>query len=125
MNPADLFSHASDAIDYPSGSLVFREGAEADCMYVVLEGELDILVGKQVVETAGRGALLGEMALIDQSPRSATVVARSACRLVRLDQRRFQFLLQQTPNFAIHVMRVLVERLRRMDHRLEDEAGGQ
>ena len=123
MNPADLFSHATDAIDYPAGSVVFREGGEADCMYVVLEGSLDILVGKLVVETAGRGALLGEMALIDQSPRSATVVAQTPCRLVRLDQRRFQFLLQQTPNFAIHVMQVLVRRLRRMDSRLVDVAG--
>jgi CRP/FNR family cyclic AMP-dependent transcriptional regulator len=118
MNPADLFSHTTDAVDYPAGSTVFSEGEKADCMYVVLEGSVDILVGQQIVETAGRGALLGEMALIDPSPRSAAVVARTACRLVSIDQRRFQFLLQQTPNFAVHVMRVLVERLRRMDYRM-------
>lgn len=124
MNPADLFGHAADAVDYPAGSVVFREGERADCMYVVLDGTVDIIVGGEVIETAGRGALLGEMALIDQSPRSAAVVVRTACRLVGIDQRRFQFLLQQTPNFAIHVMQVLVARLRRMDRRFVDDHPG-
>ena len=84
-------------------------------MYVLLEGEMDILVGSLLVETAQRGALLGEMALIDNSPRTASAMAKTACRLAPIDQKRFHFLVQQTPNFATHVMKVLSARLRRMN----------
>ncbi len=115
MNPADLFAHSTDTIDLSPGEAVFREGDNGDLLYVLLEGSVDIVVGEAVVETAERGAILGEMALIDDSPRSASAIARAPCRLVGIDRKRFRFLVQQTPNFSIHVMRVLAERLRRMD----------
>ena len=84
-------------------------------MYVLLEGKMDILLGNHVVETAKEGALIGEMALIDDSPRAANAVAKSACRLAQIDQRRFDFLVQQHPHFARHVMRELADRLRHMN----------
>jgi CRP-like cAMP-binding protein len=87
-------------------------------MYVILEGAADVIVGTQVVETAGPGGLIGEMALIDQSPRTATVKARENCRLAKIDVQRFHFLIRQNPLFAVHVMKVLSDRLRRMDQRL-------
>jgi CRP/FNR family cyclic AMP-dependent transcriptional regulator len=87
-------------------------------LYVLLEGDIDIVAGDTVVETAGRGAILGEMGLIDNSLRSASAVARSASRLVPIDRRRFIFMVQQTPNFSLHV-KVMAERLRRMDSLLE------
>ncbi len=61
------------------------------------------------------GALLGEMALIDDSPRTANAVAKSPSRLAQIDRRRFHFLVQQTPHFATHVMRTLADRLRHMN----------
>jgi CRP-like cAMP-binding protein len=70
------------------------------------------------VETAGPGAFVGEMALIDRQRRSASAVARTDCKLVRIDEQRFQFMTQQTPFFALEVMRTLVRRLRGMDGRL-------
>jgi CRP-like cAMP-binding protein len=115
MNPADLFRLESDTVNLAPGELVFRQGEAGDAMYVLLEGNVDIIVGETVVETADRGALLGEMALIDNSPRSATAIARAPCRLVAIDRKRFIFMVQQTPNFSIHVMKVMAERLRRMD----------
>ena len=57
------------------------------------------------------------MSLVDGSPRSATVLAKSDCKLVPIDMHRFQFLIRETPHFAIHVMRVIADRLRRNDHR--------
>jgi CRP/FNR family cyclic AMP-dependent transcriptional regulator len=84
-------------------------------MYVLLEGSADVRVGETLVEGATPGALLGEMALVDSSPRTATVVATEPCRLAKIDQRRFHFLVQQTPYFATHVMKVLTERLRHMN----------
>jgi CRP-like cAMP-binding protein len=61
------------------------------------------------------------MAMVDGHPRVASAVARTDCKLCPIDQKRFQFLVQQTPYFAIEVMRVLVERLRRTDQLVEAE----
>ena len=94
---------------------LFHEGDRGDSMYVLLEGSADVRVGETLVESATPGALLGEMALVDSSPRTATVVATEPCRLAKIDQRRFHFLVQQTPYFATHVMKVLTERLRHMN----------
>jgi CRP-like cAMP-binding protein len=66
-----------------------------------------------VVETIGPEGFFGELALIDQSPRSATAVARTDCKLVGLDERRFIFMVDEMPFFAIRVMKVMADRLRR------------
>ena len=84
-------------------------------MYVLLEGEMEILLGDFVLETVRQGALIGEMALIDNTPRTASVVAKTPCRLAEIDRRRFHFLVQQTPHFATHVMKTLADRLRHMN----------
>jgi CRP-like cAMP-binding protein len=118
MNPADLFSREPNPVRLAPGEILFKAGDASDGMYVLLEGALDILVGDKLVENSARGAVIGEMALIDQSPRGATVVAREASTLAKLDALRFQRLIQQNPFFATHVMRVLVERIRHMDQLL-------
>jgi len=98
-----------------AGEVLFQAGDSGDAMFVVLEGALEIRVGDKMVESAVRGAIIGEMALIDQSPRGATVVAKENARLVKIDQRRFHFLIQQNPFFATHVMKVLADRIRQMN----------
>ena len=115
MNPADLFSHETDTTNLAPGEVLFAAGDTGDCMYILLEGTLDIMVETQVVEQAVRGTIIGELALIDQSPRGATVVARSASRLAKVDSKRFSFLIQQNPYFAHHVMKVLADRIRHMN----------
>lgn len=115
MNPAELFRHDHQPHCLEPGDVLFREGEPGDCMYVLLEGSADIKTGEMILESATPGALLGEMAMVDSSPRTATIIATSPSRLARIDQRRFQFLVQQTPHFATHVMKVLAGRLRHMD----------
>ena len=115
MNPAELFRQQIDAVQLAPGEILFRAGDPRDRMYVVLEGEMDIRIGDYMLETAKAGALIGEMALIDNSPRTATVVAKTASRLAPIDQRRFHFLVQQHPHFATHVMKTLANRLRHMN----------
>jgi len=115
MNPAKLFRHDSDVVSIAPGAFLFRQRESGDKMYVLLEGNAEIVVGDIVVETAGSGALVGEMALIDIGPRTVSVVARTPCRLAQLDRRRFHFLVQQTPHFATHVMKTLADRLRHMN----------
>ena len=119
MNPADLFRLDTETTNLSPGEAVFRQGEKGEELFVLLEGDVDVVVGDRVVEAAGRGAILGEMALIDNSPRSASAIARTACRLVAINRKRFIFMVQQTPNFSLHVMKVMAERLRRMDSLLE------
>jgi CRP/FNR family transcriptional regulator, cyclic AMP receptor protein len=82
-------------------------------MYVVQEGDVDIVLADRVSDSSGPGGIIGEMALISDKPRSATAVAKTDCKLVPIDEKRFTFLVQQTPYFAIQVMRVIAARLRR------------
>ena len=115
MNPADLFSHETDTLNLAPGDTLFKAGDPGDAMFVLLEGEMDVVVGDRVVEHSACGAIIGEMAIIDQSPRGATVIARERSRLAKIDQRRFLHLIQLNPFFATHVMKVLTDRLRQMN----------
>jgi len=110
-----LFEHASDTKPVAAGTTIFKAGDERDYMYAVLEGQVDIVVNGRIVETVVSGGIFGEMALIEKDRRTATAVASTDAKVVAVDERRFLFLIQQTPNFALHVMRVLSDRLRRMD----------
>ncbi len=115
MNLAELFRHETDLLELSAGQTLFNEGEQDDTMYVLMSGTALIVVHSRVVETAEAGAIIGEMGMIDEGPRSATVVAKTDCKFVPIDRKRFNFLIQQTPNFALHVMRVIADRLRRTD----------
>jgi CRP-like cAMP-binding protein len=123
MNPADLFAHENTPVSLAAGEALFRAGDPGDCMYVLLEGSLNVLLGDKVVEHSQRGAILGEMALVDQSPRGATVMAVEPSKLAKVDQRRFQLLIQMNPFFATHVMKVLADRIRAMNRLLAGKNG--
>ncbi len=123
MNPADLFSRETNTVNLAPGDTLFKAGDPGDAMFVLLEGSMVVMVGDKVVENSVRGAIVGEMALIDQSPRGATVVAREPSRLAKIDQRRFLPLIQLNPFFATHVMKVLADRLRQMNQLLEQKPG--
>ena len=112
MQLSHLFRNSEFFIPYKAGDTVFKEGEPGDQMYVVLEGAVDIIVHDKVVETVGVDNFLGEMALIDERPRSATAVAKTDCKLAPINQNRFKFLVQQTPHFALHLMQGMAERLR-------------
>jgi CRP/FNR family transcriptional regulator, cyclic AMP receptor protein len=115
MNPRDLFRQEADTLQLEPGDFLFREGDSGEKMYVLLEGEIDVFLGDFMLETAEPDMLIGEMALIDDGPRTANAVAKTACRLAEIDRRRFYFLVQQHPHFATHVMKTLADRLRDMN----------
>ena len=122
MNPVDLFSHEANPVHLSPRETLFSAGDSADSMFVVLEGSVDVVVDGKVVENARPGSIIGEMALIDQAPRGATVVAHETAKLARLDAHRFHRVIQQNPFFATHVMKILVARVRQMD-KLYSSAG--
>ncbi len=100
------------------GDVIFARGESAENMYVVAEGEVEITFDGDRTEILGREAIFGEMALIDKLPRSGTARAHTDCRVVAIPERRFIYLVHQTPYFALEVMRVLAKRLRDHDTRL-------
>lgn len=111
-----LFRDDPHVVKLRSGALLFREGDPADLMFVLTIGTARILVGQREVEQLVPGGIVGEMALIDSVPRSATVEAVTDCEFVCVDQKRFKFLVAETPGFALGVMKVLAKRLRNADH---------
>jgi CRP/FNR family cyclic AMP-dependent transcriptional regulator len=113
----DLFRNETEGQSYPAGHTIFSKGDPGDAMYIVLEGEVELHINGSVIETLGPGEPFGEMALIDRSPRMATVIAKTMCKLVAIPERRFLFMVQQTPFFSLQIMRVMAERLRKMDLR--------
>jgi len=115
MAIVNLFKNHQQFDSFPAGYVIFQEGQPGDLMYVVKEGEVDIFVRGQPVETVGEGGVVGEMALIDHSARSATAVAKTDCKLVPLDESRFNIFVHQIPFFSIQVMRVMADRLRHMN----------
>jgi CRP-like cAMP-binding protein len=104
--------------DCEPGETIFREYDMGSEMFVVLEGEVDLTIKGTTVETLGPGSSFGEMALIDQAPRVATATAKTACKLAVLPEKRFLFMVQTTPHFALEIMKVMADRLRRMNARM-------
>ena len=109
----ELFANNPEIVRVPAGQPLFTEGEEGHSMFVLTTGHAEVIVNNRVVETLQHGNIVGEMGIVSPGPRSASVVATTDCEFVAVDERRFQFLVQQTPFFATQVMRVMAERLRR------------
>ena len=113
----NLFRNA-ETKEFASGDTIFSTGDDGELMYVVVEGEVEIWVGPVLAEVVTPGGIFGEMALIDHRVRSADAVAQSQCKLIPVDQRRFEFLIREAPNFALEVMSIMATRLRNTNERL-------
>lgn len=113
----DLFRHEPTFVDVAAGNYLFREGdTSKELMYVLISGKANILVGDQVVEEAGAGTIVGEMGIIHpHEQRRASILTLTDCRFAELNAKRFNYLVSEAPYFAIEVMQVLADRLRRAD----------
>jgi CRP/FNR family cyclic AMP-dependent transcriptional regulator len=98
-----------------AGERLFAAGEAGDRMFLVLEGKVDVLVGEKVVATVGLHGIVGEMALLDLEPRSATAIAKEAGEYAVIDRKTFLDLVREQPSFALYVMRVMAKRLRLMN----------
>ena len=107
----------------PAGTKFFEENQKAgflkrDKMYLVLEGEVTLMAQGMPVGMVRIGEIFGEMAAISDAPRTATATARTACRVIALDDKEFQKALKIKPEFALMLMSVMILRLRAMIARL-------
>ena len=114
-----LFFSEEGRVYLPASTVIMREGETGDEMFVVLEGELLISRHGKQIDHLGPGMVLGEMAMIDNRPRSATATTATPCSLIRLDRAGFRDLVSRSPEFALRVMNIMSVRTRRL---IEEEA---
>jgi CRP/FNR family cyclic AMP-dependent transcriptional regulator len=115
MKLPNIFEKNTAPVFYAAGSTIFEIGQPRDAMFIVQEGEVEIKVGDKTVETVVAEEFFGEMALIDGGIRSASAVAKTDRKLVPINEKQFLFMVQETPFFAIRVMRTLAARLRQVN----------
>jgi hypothetical protein len=114
--------------EYVKGEVIMREGEPGDELFLLVEGRVDVLKNAGTPDevhfnTLGPGAYFGEMAVLDGSPRSATIVAASEVRVVVLAGSRLREIVHDMPEIAFDVFRVLAERLRSAEERVPPERG--
>jgi CRP/FNR family cyclic AMP-dependent transcriptional regulator len=114
----NIFTDDTNSKSFSAGTVIFEKGTKGEEMYVIKEGEVDIFIDGCHLETISPDDIFGELCLIDQETRIASAVAKTDCVVQVINKRRFLFLVQETPLFAIRVMKVLAERLRRVDRLL-------
>lgn len=115
MSVKGIFVSANETRTCSAGDVVFSQGDASSQMFGVVSGAVDLLKDGQVVVRIGPGGTFGEMGIIDGAPRSLTAVAAESSEVAVIDQRTFLFLVQETPMFALQVMKSLAARIRELD----------
>ena len=112
MKFLELFHDWEDTEKYRSGTVIFAERDPADVMYIILSGEIELTLHGEPLGVEGEGGIIGEMAMINSSTRSATATTLTKVKLARLDREQFRVFIHDNTEFALHVMSVLANRLR-------------
>ena len=112
MKFQEHFSTWDDVVEFPARTVLFKEHDVADVMFVVLSGEVELTLHGEPLGAEGEGGILGEMAMINATKRSATATTLTKVKLARLTHDQFRDLVATNPEFALHVMAVLANRLR-------------
>jgi CRP-like cAMP-binding protein len=107
---------AGTSINFPAGSIVFNKGDPGLNMYVVQSGVIEMVIGERVIEVCGANEAIGFMSMIDGATRSSTARVKEACELSVIDQRKFRFMVDEVPNFALYIMGAMARRIRGMGH---------
>ena len=103
---------------FKAGDTIFQEDDPGDRMYLVIEGKVNIVTYGTVLENVGMHGIFGELALIDNAPRSAAAIAAEPTELALIDRETFLELVRANPAFSLYVMRQLATRIRRMNKSL-------
>jgi len=110
-----LFRNSAKTKVHPAGAVIFEEGEPGHTMYAIRRGRVAIVVDGQAVDTLAEEEIFGEMALLEHSTRAASAVALEETELVEIDEPQFFLFVRQNPHFALQLMQLLSERLRRAD----------
>ena len=117
----EFFQKPPSPKSFTAGEVIFQQGERSDVMYGIISGEVEILVDGKVVETIYKGDVFGEGVLLHlDRQRDSTAIAKTDSLLAFLDREHFMFAVQQTPMFALEVMKSYSDRLRRLRHILSN-----
>lgn len=127
-----LLAFGAESAYIPSGKLIFSEGSEADCAYVVTSGEIDLAIRvddhSRSVKRVRKGAVLGELALVSPTIRPTSAIAVTGVELMRIDRSRFRKILEAYPDLAITLhqqisanLNELIEQIAEMAPRFDQE----
>ena len=105
---------AGASLNYAAGSVIFNKGDPGECMYVVQSGIIEMVIGDRIVEVCGANEAIGFLSIIDDAPRSSTARVKEACEVSVIDRRRFRFMVDEVPNFALYIMGAMARRIRGM-----------
>ena len=105
-------AHLMHEQDFPKGTVIVKEGDPGNCMYVILEGTVEVFKEKHLLATFRENDFFGELALLDTETRSATVIVKSDCRLFRIDQEPFYDLMELRPEVSKGIIKILCKRIR-------------
>ena len=105
----------ADEVDLPAGHVLMREGATGNEFFVIIEGSVRIERGGATLASLGAGDFLGEIALVDDGPRTATATTESPARLLVVGHREFHSLMAQFPTIQTSVLQALAQRVRLLD----------
>ncbi len=105
----------TDEVDVPAGHVLMREGGSGDQFFVIIDGSVEIDRGGAKVASLGPGDFLGEIALIDDGPRTATATTASPAKLLVLGHREFHSLMDQFPTIQTSVLQALAKRVRNLE----------
>ena len=132
-----LLAFTSDMVNFQHGEIIFKAGDPADCAYVIMEGEVEILSvvdEESVVSVLQLNQIFGELALLNDEPRSATLRAKGELKVMKISESLFMELIRESPKLALNVLRQLsqkladshlqVEGLREQLARAEDDKSG-
>ena len=112
---ADLFAESKYSREYNEGDIIFEEGDTDMIMYLVIKGKVELYSQNEVFEQIESGGFFGEMAIIDQLPRTATARCIKPSSLIAINEKRFYDLFRELPFFAKEIIRAMSQRLRRQD----------
>jgi len=96
------------------GNTIFKEGDPGDFFYVLQSGSVEMLIKDKVVELCGPNEAIGFMSMIDDAPRSSTARVKETAEVSVIDKRKFRFMVDEVPNFAIYIMQAMANRIRGM-----------
>ena len=110
-----IFQKTGQIKSLTAGETIFQQGTKGNVVYGIIEGEVEMLVNDKVIETIKQGDIFGQGALLHSDHlRTSTAKAKTNCTLTTLDQEHFLFAVQETPLFALEVMRSYSDRFRRL-----------
>ena len=112
---------------YPANHILCQEGAYEEVLYIIADGSIAITQktsdggDERLLREGGRGAVVGEMALIQSVPRAATVRTTSECTVLEMEKRDFETILSRSPRMAIDLIRITLDRLRDNDRKMIED----